>query len=120
MKRRIVLTLLIVPGLWAGAAAAHVLAERSVPGAGEALGQAPVAVTIYFDSELEPVFSKLVVKNEQGQKVSQGDGEITAGNHKVLATKLVPGAAKGTYHVYWDVVAHDGHRAKGDYAFSVK
>ena len=120
MKRRIVLTLLIVPGLWAGAAAAHVLAERSIPGAGESVGQAPAVVTIYFDSELEPVFSKLVVKNEQGQKVSQGDGEIASGNHKVLEARLAAPAGKGAYHVYWDVVAHDGHRAKGDYVFTVK
>lgn len=120
MNRRMVLALFVVPGLWAGAAAAHVLAERSVPGAGEALGKAPVVVTIYFDSELEPVFSKLVVKNEQGQKVSQGDGEIAPGNHKVLEAKLAAPAGKGTYHVYWDVVAHDGHRGKGDYVFTVK
>jgi methionine-rich copper-binding protein CopC len=28
--------------------------------------------------------------------------------------------AKGAYHVYWDVVSHDGHRANGDYTFAVK
>lgn len=120
MKLRTVLPLLVISQVSTGAAMAHALPERSIPAAGEALSRAPPVVTIYFDSELEPVFSKLVVKNEQGEKVSEGDGTIAATNHKALAARLAAGAGKGAYHVYWDVVAHDGHRAKGEYVFTVK
>jgi len=37
----------------------------------------------------------------------------------VLVTKIAV-AGKGIYHVFWDVVSHDGHRVKGDYVFTVK
>lgn len=105
--------------LWFGPAGAHARLERSTPAAGAALSQMPAAVTIFFDSELEPVFSKLIVNNEQGEKVSAGDGAVSPDNHKMLVTKVAV-AGKGTYHVFWDVVSHDGHRVKGDYVFTVK
>jgi methionine-rich copper-binding protein CopC len=120
MTGRALLALLAAFSLWTGAAAAHALAERSTPAADAALDRAPAVVTIAFDSELEPVFSKLIVTNDQGEKVSQGDGEIAPGNRKVLTTRLAAGAGKGAYHVHWDVVARDGHHAKGDYVFTVK
>lgn len=120
MKQRILLPLRVALSLWTGAATAHALVERSIPATGETLAQAPAVVSIVFDAELEPVFSKLIVKNEQGEKVSQGDGEIAPGNHKVLAARLAPSAGRGAYHVFWDVIARDGHRAKGDYVFTVK
>ena len=105
--------------LWFGPAGAHARLERSTPAVGATLSQIPAAVTIYFDSELEPVFSKLIVNNEQGEKVSAGDGAVSPDNHKMLVTKVAV-AGKGTYHVFWDVVSHDGHRVKGDYVFTVK
>jgi methionine-rich copper-binding protein CopC len=120
MKQRILLPLRVALSLWTGAATAHALVERSTPASGETLAQAPAVVSIVFDAELEPVFSKLIVKNDQGEKVSQGDGEVASDNHKILAAKLAAAMGKGGYHVYWDVIAHDGHRAKGDYVFTVK
>lgn len=119
MKRPTFLILLGMPGLWCGLAVAHALPERSFPAPNTVLTQAPATVTIYFDSKLEPVFSHLVVKNAQGTTISEGTGGVAPGNPKVLATKL-PAVAKGAYRVYWDVVSRDGHRANGDYTFTVK
>lgn len=119
MKNPAILPLLIASCLWAGPAGAHALLERTQPGANATLKQAPEAVVIYFDAELEPVFSKLIVKNAQGAKVSAGNGEIVPGNRRALATRL-SATQKGAYHVYWNVVSHDGHRAQGDYIFTVQ
>jgi methionine-rich copper-binding protein CopC len=100
-------------------AMAHAFPDHAVPGAGATLKQAPAAVTIHFDSELEPLFSTLVVKDEQGVRVSQGKGQVDAHDPKTLSAKLTT-QRKGSYHVYWSVVARDGHRTVGDYTFTVQ
>ena len=113
---RTLLPLVIVATLWSGTSAAHAILQQSTPRADESLSRAPAVVALYFDSELEPVFSKVTVADEQGAQVSVGDARA---NRKSLAVRL--GAiARGTYHVRWDVVAHDGHRSQGDYIFTVK
>ncbi len=112
-------TFLVLSIVWTALAGAHAFPEHSVPGAGAILDKAPATVTIYFDSELEPVFSTLIVKNEQGSQVSQGNGEVDHGNQAVLTTKLST-ANKGAYHVYWSVIARDGHHTEGDYTFTVQ
>jgi copper resistance protein C len=108
--------------LWAGEASAHAFPEQDTPSAGAVLAQAPATVSIRFDSELEPIFSKLIVKNAQDQQVSQGNGSVNPTNARILATRLtnVKNAAKGSYHVYWSVVSRDGHRTEGDYTFTVQ
>lgn len=119
MKRIIILPLFAALIAWPGLAAPHALAERTVPTAGATLVQPPQAVTIYFDAELEPVFSKLIVRNAQGVKVSPGNGEVVADNRKALTVRL-PTVGKGAYRVYWNVVSHDGHRAQGEFGFTVR
>lgn len=104
---------------WSGLAMAHALPQHSVPAAGATLAEAPQAVIIYFDAELEPVFSTLIVRNAQGSKVSHGNGMVMANNPRSLEAKLIA-AGKGAYHVYWNVVSHDGHRAQGDFIFTVR
>lgn len=119
MKRYLILSVVVGFVAWSGFAAAHALVERSIPASGATLDAAPQSVTIYFDAELEPVFSKLVVKNAQGVKVSAGDGEIVTGNSRALAARLAA-TGKGAYRVYWNVVSHDGHRAQGEFSFTVR
>jgi copper resistance protein C len=112
--------LLVLSVLWLPASAlAHAFPDHAAPGAGAALAQAPAKVAIHFDSELEPLFSTLVVKDEQGAQVSQGKGQVDAHNPRVLSTVLTS-ERKGTYHVYWSVVARDGHHTEGDYTYTVQ
>ena len=105
--------------LAAAPAAAHAYPEQGTPGAGAVLEQAPTTVSIRFDSELEPLFSRLIVKNARNQQVSQGNGSVDPSNGRILSTSLTD-AAKGSYHVYWSVVSRDGHRTEGDYTFTVR
>lgn len=107
--------LLALPGV----ALAHAFPEQDTPGAGATLAQPPAVVSVRFDSNVEPVFSRIIVKNAQGAQVSQGNGGVDPANSRVLFTRLA-NAGKGVYHVYWSVVARDGHRTEGDYTFTVQ
>ncbi len=117
--RRLAILHFLLPLLWSGTGMAHALIEHTSPASGAILGQAPDNVTIYFDAELEPFFSKVIVRDAKGAKVSVGDGELASGSRKVLVAKL-SAMGRGGYHVYWNVVSHDGHPAKGDFRFTVK
>jgi len=119
MTRLIILYLFVAPCLWCDQAMAHALLERSVPAPGAVVNIAPATITVFFDAELEPVFSSLIIKNKQGEKVSQGSGETQSSGPKSLTAKLST-KAKGVYHVYWDVVSRDGHRASGNFTFTVQ
>jgi methionine-rich copper-binding protein CopC len=112
--------LLILSALLPPATAlAHAFPVRQVPGAGAVLTQAPAAVTIHFDSELEPRLSTLVVRDAQGAQVSADKGKVDAHDHTVLSARLTA-VRKGTYHVYWHAETRDGHRTEGDYIFTVQ
>lgn len=113
-------SMLFVLGLfWHGSASAHAFLQHADPGAGAILKQVPAAVVVRFDARPEPVFSKLIVKDEQGVQVSQGEGEVDPADPMALKAVL-SGMKKGVYHVYWSVVGRDGHRTEGDYTFTVK
>ncbi len=117
--RPLFICIALVFSLASSPALAHAFPDHAIPGAGADLKQPPAAVTIYFDSELEPLFSTLIVKDAQGAQVSEGKGQVDAHNPMMLSTRLTV-ARKGTYHVYWSVVARDGHRTEGDYTFTVQ
>jgi copper resistance protein C len=119
IKQLLSATVMTLFMLGSGYALAHAMPEQSTPGAGATLARAPATVSIRFDSALEPLFSKLIVKNAQGAQVSQGTGGVDRANPQVLFTRLAH-VGKGSYHVYWNVAARDGHRTEGDYTFKVQ
>jgi len=114
-KRVIVL---LLAAMWAGTALSHATPEESDPGAGVELHQSPTVVSVRFDSDLEPLFSRLIVKDAEGKQISDGNGTVGPSNARMLMTRLT-GRTKGVYHVYWSVVSRDGHRTEGDYTFAV-
>ncbi|HEX7349024.1 MAG TPA: copper resistance protein CopC, partial [Rhodanobacteraceae bacterium] len=100
-------------------ASAHAFPTRSTPAVGATITQAPASVKIWFDGELEPVFSTLRVTNAAGQPVGTGKGEVNGKNHYLLETALTPHLAPGTYTVTWNVISHDGHHTEGHFAFTL-
>lgn len=111
---------ILLAGSFATAARAHTFPNDSSPHVGATLAAAPSQVKVWFDGELEPVFSTLVVKNAAGTAVSIGKGEVNAKNHALLETALPKTLPPDTYAVYWSVIAHDGHRTEGHFSFTVK
>jgi methionine-rich copper-binding protein CopC len=79
----------------------------------------PPAVRIWFDGQIEPVFSKLRVEDAKNRQVDKGDSRVDPADATILEVGLPPLPA-GRYRVFWSVVARDGHRTEGDFAFRVK
>ncbi|HJP98032.1 MAG TPA: copper resistance CopC family protein [Rhodanobacteraceae bacterium] len=100
------------------AAFAHAFPQRSEPAVGSTIGSAPSTVKIWFNSDLEPLFDKLVVKNAAGKVVSQGKAKVDANHRSLLEVGLAP-LPPGKYHVYWHVTSKDGHHTEGDFGFTV-
>lgn len=98
---------------------AHVFPTRSKPEVGSVIDHAPKSVRIWFGGALEKVFSHIRVKDAKGRKISKGNGEVK-GKHDTLLEADLPPLSPGKYHVYWSVVALDGHRTMGDFIFTVK
>jgi len=114
--RALILTALVfAPAL----AAAHAFPDHADPRVGSAVSPPPTEVRIWFDGELEPVFSRIRVENEDKQQVDRGDGGVSPQDKRLLIVR-VPPLSPGKYPVYWSVVARDGHRTEGDYPFRIK
>lgn len=101
-------------------ASAHAFPNKSVPAVGATVATAPHAVKVWFDGQLEPVFSTLIVKNASGQQVSTGKGDVDTHDPVLLETGISATLPAGTYTVYWSAAARDGHHTSGHFNFSVK
>ena len=113
------LALIAAALLWCSQAAAHALPDHSDPRVGTTLAQSPGGVRIWFDGEIEPVFSTMRVENDLRQRVDKGDAQVNPQDNRVLEVTVAP-LPPGTYRVYWSVIARDGHRTEGDFRFRVK
>lgn len=102
------------PSSWA-----HAFPDHSDPKVGATLNSSPSLVRIWFDSDLEPAFSKITVRNADDKAVDKGDSRVDAADPKLLQVNL-PTLPPGKYRVIWSVVARDGHRTNGDFTFKVK
>jgi copper resistance protein C len=97
----------------------HAFPDHADPKVGSAISAVPSSVRIWFDSNLEPSFSSIIVQDANGKKVDKGDGRVDPSDATLLEASL-PSLLPGTYRVIWDVVARDGHRTNGDYSFVIK
>jgi len=100
-------------------ARAHAFPDHADPRVGASVSTSPSEVRIWFDGEIEPVFSTIRVENENKQRIDGGDGGVSPQDNRLLTVRIPP-LAPGKYRVYWSVVARDGHRTEGDYPFKVK
>ncbi len=100
-------------------ASAHAFPDRSEPRVGRTVERSPDAIRIWFDGEIEPVFSTIRVENDGRQRVDRGDGRVNAQNNRLLEVS-VGALPPGRYRVFWSVVARDGHRTEGDFPFRIK
>jgi len=97
----------------------HAFPDHSDPRVGHTLDASPTAVRIWFDGDIEPVFSRIRVENGNHEQVDSKDGGVDPRDRRLLQVH-VPALSPGRYRVFWSVVARDGHRTEGDYAFRIK
>jgi len=107
-----VVALLLAPA-WAEA---HAFPDHSEPRVGHTVETSPASVRIWFDGRIEPVFSKIRVEDGDKRQVDKGDSHVDG----TLLEVGLPTLSPGRYRVFWSVVARDGHRTEGDFAFRVK
>ncbi len=98
---------------------AHAFPDRSDPRVGHTVEAPPPSVRIWFDGEIEPIFSSVRVEDDNKRQVDKGDGHVDARDGKLLEVSLPP-LSPGRYQVYWSVVARDGHRTEGHFPFRIK
>ncbi len=115
MRGLLAAALLLAPG----AAWAHAFPDHAEPRVGHTLEAAPPSVRIWFDGEIEPVFSTLRVENADQQRVDNGDARVDSHDRTLLEVSLPP-LPSGRYRVFWSVIARDGHRTAGDFPFRIK
>ena len=116
MRRLLAAAMLLLAPSWV---AAHAFPDHSEPRVGHTVDASPPAVRIWFDGQIEPVFSKVRVEDADRRQVDKGDSRVDPSDRTLLEVGLPP-LASGKYRVYWSVVARDGHRTEGDYSFRVK
>ena len=93
---------------------AHAFPDHSDPRVGSR-GKALAEIRIWFDSELEPLFSSIAVLDANAARVDRGDARVDAQDHALLRVGLSP-LAPGKYTVQWKAVAHDGHPSEGQFS----
>jgi methionine-rich copper-binding protein CopC len=97
----------------------HAFPDHSDPKVGSTVSVSPTQVRIWFDGDLEPAFSTIMVHNADGKMVDNRNGRVDPSDPTLLEVS-VPRLSAGTYLVIWNVVARDGHRTMGQYTFIVK
>jgi methionine-rich copper-binding protein CopC len=110
-----VVFLFVLPGY----AAAHAYLDHSQPDDGAVVTPAPAAVRLWFSRAIEPSFSTVRVVDQNGKQIDKGKPAVSGNDPKLLEIGLQP-LAPGTYKVIWRIVALDGHKAVGEFSFTVK
>ncbi len=97
---------------------AHVFLDHSEPRVGATVA-APRSIRIWFSGALDPNLGTLRVQNATGKRIDSGDDRVNSSDHTLLEVS-VPSLPPGAYRVIWSVTARDGHKAEGDFTFTVK
>lgn len=111
-----------IVGLWlsfVGLAWGHAFPDHQSPSAGSVLSISPRIVQIWFDGELEPIFSTINVEDTNGYVIAKATVAPGQSDTTLLQVPLPP-LGPGIYQVKWSVVARDGHRTEGQYTFIIQ
>jgi copper resistance protein C len=105
--------------LGAGLALGHSGLQRTEPPAESKLKRPPSEVKLFFTERLEPAYSSLRVKDDNGAQVDRQDAHVDPSNPLLLRATLQP-LEQGAYTVNWRVLSVDGHVTEGRFTFQVK
>jgi methionine-rich copper-binding protein CopC len=102
-----------------GLALGHSGLQRTEPPAESKLKRPPSEVKLFFSERLEPAYSTVRVKDDNGAQVDRQDAHVDPSNPLLLRATLQP-LEQGAYTVNWRVLSVDGHVTEGRFAFQVK
>jgi methionine-rich copper-binding protein CopC len=115
-KHLIAACALIVAG---AAAQAHAKLESAQPKANSELAGAPAEIRLRFNEPLEAAFSTIALVDASHAAVGLPSIALDKADPTVMFA-AVPALKPGTYAVRWSAMSRDGHKVKGQYAFTVK
>jgi len=98
---------------------AHAKLQSSDPRAGSTLASAPRQVRLKFNEALEPSFSTIRLVGSGNQQVALAGTKVDKADPTVMTAPLPPLSA-GAYRLQWSTMGHDGHKVKGELAFTLK
>lgn len=110
--------LLAAAGL-APAAWAHAKLIAAEPKAEATVAAPPARIRLQFNDHVELPFSKIKLVGAKEATIEAGPIGLDQGDTRTLVASVPPLPA-GQYRVVWSTVTRDGHKVKGEYAFSVK
>ena len=114
---RIIVATIVFLGALAGSAFAHALLDHASPRVGSTVTPAPQEVVLWFTEKLEPAFSAIEVRSEQGATMQTGKATISGDRTQLrVPLKALP---PGRYKVIWRAMSVDTHRTQGDFSFRV-
>lgn len=103
----------------ASSAWAHATLKNATPAKDAVVTTAPKEISLQFNEKLEAAFSNARLVDSTGKEVTADKATLDAADPSLMKL-AVPVLVPGKYKVEYAVVGHDGHRRKGDYAFTVK
>jgi copper resistance protein C len=111
--------LIVTAFLWAMPtfAKAHAFLDHASPRVGSTVNPAPKELVLWFTQQLEPAFSSIEVRNEQGATVTAG--RTTIGGDRTQLRIPLKALPPGSYKVIWRVLSVDTHRTEGNFTFRV-
>jgi len=111
--------LIVTAFLWAMPtfAKAHAFLDHANPRVGSTVNPAPKELVLWFTQQLEPAFSSIEVRNEQGATVTAG--KTTIGGDRTQLRIPLKALPPGNYKVIWRVLSVDTHRTEGNFTFRV-
>ena len=98
---------------------AHATLKSASPAKDAVVTTAPKEISLQFNEKLEAGFSNARLFDSTGREVTADKASMDAADPSVMKLS-VPALAPGKYKVEYVSVGHDGHRRKGNYAFTVK
>ncbi len=101
-------------------AQAHAHLEQAQPADQSVVQAPPRQLSLSFSEGVEPAFSGIVLTDAAGKSLTTGKPAVAAADNKQLLIPLSAPLTTGKYRVEWHVVSVDGHKTKGQYAFTVK
>ena len=119
IQRILALSALALASALASPAFAHAKLQSSDPRAGSTLDSAPRQVRLKFNEALEPAFSRIRLTGPGSKELALAATTVDKADSTVMTAPLPPLSA-GEYHIQWTAMTHDGHKVKGEVAFTVK
>ena len=94
----------------------HARLLSSNPAGGSTVEEAPQRLVLKFSEPIEPEFSRVQVRDPDGERVDAGAPRVDGDR---VVTRLAPIVQAGTYEVAFRVISADGHPIESSFSFDV-